>query len=189
MTEQKTNTRKNARKSTPKNTESLKVETTEKTVEEKVESKVEKVKVKISKEDKVPVMNNTTGRYGYVGRSGYSFELEEYGDVTDVPFGELQAMRSGSQKRHLEDAFIIVLDEDAVAELNYTKLYENVLDENGVEELLADVPRLEKAIVKMPLAMRETVVTIAKRKYEERTLYDIRVIEAIEKNLNVKIIG
>ena len=186
MTEQKTTTRKNARKSTaPKNTEVSKVET----VEEVVEAKVEKAKVKISKEDKVPVMNNTTGRYGYSGRSGYSFELEEYGDDTDIPFGELQAMRSGSQKRHLEDAFIIILDEDAVEELNYTKLYENVLDEKGVEQLLTDAVRLEKVLPKMPLVMRETVVTIAKRKYEERTLFDIRVIEAIEKNLNVKIIG
>lgn len=132
-------------------------------------------------------MNNTTGRYGYAGKSGYSFELEEYGDTTDVPFGELQNMRSGSQKRHLEDAFIIVLDADAVEELNYTKLYENVLDEKGVEELLGDVKRLEKAIVKMPLVMRETVVSIAKRKWNDRTLFDIRVVEAIEKNLNVKI--
>lgn len=186
MTEQKTTTRKNTRKSTaPKNTEVPKVET----VEEVVEAKVEKAKVKISKEDKVPVMNNTTGRYGYSGRSGYSFELEEYGDVTDVPFGELQAMRSGSQKRHLEDAFIIILDEAAVEELNYKKLYENVLDENGVEELLTDAVRLEKAITKMPLVMRETVVTIAKRKYEERSLFDIRVIKAIENNLNVTIMS
>lgn len=197
MAEQKTNTRRsNTRKPANAKKEAeteTKVEAKKETVEKKVEAKEEKpsakAKVKLAKDDKVPVMNNTTGRYGYVGRSGYSFELEEYGDITDVPFGELQTMRSGSQKRHLEDAFIIILDEDAVEELNYAKLYENVLDEEGVNELLGDVDRLEKALSKMPLVMRETVVTIAKRKYEARELYDIRVIEAIEKNLNVKIIG
>lgn len=186
MAEKKSTRKTSAKKETPKKEESK-----TKVAEEKVETKAkeEKKKVKLSKDDKVPVMNNTTGRYGYVGRSGYSFELEEYGDVTDVPFGELQAMRSGSQKRHLEDAFIIILDEDAVEELNYSKLYESVLDENGVDELLADSERLEKAISNMPVVMRETVVTIAKRKYENRELRDLFVIEAIEKNLNVKIIN
>lgn len=186
MAEKKSTRKSSAKKEAPKKEESK-----AKATEEKVETKAkeEKKKVKLSKDDKVPVMNNTTGRYGYVGRSGYSFELEEYGDVTDVPFGELQAMRSGSQKRHLEDAFIIILDEDAVEELNYSKLYESVLDENGVDELLADPERLEKAISNMPVVMRETVVTIAKRKYENRELRDLFVIETIEKNLNVKIIN
>lgn len=194
MAEKKTNTRKTKDKVAPKKPVDtiVEVETealaTAEPKETKVEKPVGKAKVKLSKDDKVTVMNNTTGRYGYAGKSGYSFELEEYGDTTEVPFGELQSMRSGSQKRHLEDAFIIILDADAVEELNYSKLYENVLDENGVEELLGDVKRLEKVIVKMPLVMRETVVSIAKRKWNDRTLFDIRVIEAIEKNLNVKII-
>ncbi|WP_144509963.1 hypothetical protein [Bacillus sp. FJAT-22090] len=184
MAEQKTSTRK-----TPTRKTTTKVETKTTDVE-KVENKVEKSKekVKLSKDDKIPVMNNTTGRYGYIGRSGYSFELEEYGDVTDVPFGELQAMRSGSQKRHLEDAFIIILDEEAVEELNYTKLYENVLDSDGVEELLSDVEKLNKVADKMPLAMRETVISVGKRKYKDGTLSNLHVIRAIENNFNVKIL-
>lgn len=153
-----------------------------------VKKTVEKEQVKLSNDSKIPVMNNTTGRYGYIGRSGYSFELEEYGDVADVPFGELQAMRSGSQKRHLEDAFIIILDDEAVAELNYTKLYKNILNADGIEELFSDPERLRETIPQMPSTMRETVVSIAKQKYKDRTLFDIRVIEAIEKSLNVQII-
>lgn len=185
MTEQKTTTR--GRKTAPKSVEP-KVDKLEEVVEAKVEKTPVKAKAQLSKDDKIPVMNNTTGRYGYSGRSGYSFELEEYGDITDIPFGELQAMRSGSQKRHLEDAFIIILDEDAVVELNYTKLYESVLDESGVEELLTDAKKLENVITKMPLVMRETVVSIAKKKYKDGSLFNLHVIKAIEKNLNVKIL-
>ena len=144
--------------------------------------------VQLSANDLVTVMNNTTGRYGYVGRSGYSFELEEYGDTAQVPFSELQSMRSSSQKRHLEDAFLVILDETAVAQLNYTKLYEHVLNEESVEELFSNPHRLEETLTKMPLVMRETVTSIAKQKFMNRTLFDIRVIETIEKCLNVKII-
>lgn len=162
-------------------------------LEEKLKAKENEVvvpeeKTQLAANDLITVMNNTTGRYGYIGRSGYSFELEEYGDTAQVPFGELQLMRSSSQKRHLEEAFIIILNDDAVAQLNYTKLYEHVLDGQSVEELLSQPHRLEETLSKMPLAMRETVTTIAKQKYMNRTLFDIRVIEAIEKSLNVKII-
>lgn len=187
MTEQKaTNTRKpstrKAKVVEPK--PEVKVEAVE-AVKPKAEKPVVKAKVKLSKDDKVEVMNNTTGRYGYIGRSGYSFELEEYGDTTDVPFGELQAMRSGSQKRHLEDAFIVILDEDAVAELNYTKLYENILDSQGLELILTDIEVLENILPKMPLVMRETFITIAKRKFNEDDI-SLKVVRVIEKHLNMK---
>jgi hypothetical protein len=184
MTEQKaTNTRKpSTRKAAPKKVAEPKVEATE-AVEQKVETA--KAKVKLAKDDKVEVMNNTTGRYGYIGRSGYSFELEDYGDIAEVPFGELQSMRSGSQKRHLEDAFIVVLDEDAIAELNYTKLYENVLDASGVEQILTDLERLEEVLPKMPLVMKETFITIAKRKFNEDDI-SLKVVRVIEKHLNMK---
>ena len=186
---EKKNTRKSStKKEAPKKAEEVKVEET-KTKEEpkKATAKESKAKVKLDKEDKISVMNNTTGRYGYIGRSGYSFELEEYGDITDIPFGELQAMRAGSQKTHLENAYIIILDEDAVEELNYSKLYENVLDSEGVEELLKDGDRLDKVIDKMPIAMKETVVSIAKKKFDNDELRDLFVIKTIEKKLNVKI--
>ena len=161
---------------------------TTETMEAIDKTEVASSKVQLSANDLVTVMNNTTGRYGYVGRSGYSFELEEYGDTAQIPFSELQSMRSSSQKRHLEDAFIIILDEAAVAQLNYTKLYEHVLDGKSVEELFSNPHRLEETLTKMPLVMRETVTSIAKQKYMNRTLFDIRIIETIEKCLNVKII-
>ena len=161
---------------------------TEDQVNTSIEKTVKQTKAPLTPNDKITVMNNTTGRYGYIGRSGYSFELEEYGDTAQIPFGELQAMRSSSQKRHIEDAFIIILDDDAVAELNYTKLYENVLDKGSIDELFSNPHRLEETLTKMPAVMRETITFIAKQKYMNRTLFDIRIIETIEKCLDVKII-
>lgn len=171
------------RRRTPKKEAETKVESVKE--ETKIaEPKKEAAPKKLTKDDDIPVMNNTTGRYGYIGRSGYSFELGEYGDIADIPFGELQTMRT-SQKRHLEDAFIIIMDERAVKELNYTKLYENVLDAEAVENVLEDIEKLEKILPKMPMAMRETFVSIAKRKFKEDDI-NLKAVRAIEKHLDVK---
>ncbi|WP_341323370.1 hypothetical protein NSQ62_07820 [Solibacillus sp. FSL H8-0523] len=185
MTEKNTTSKTTGRKTAASKSVDI---PTENQVNNSIEKTIKQPKVPLTANNKITVMNNTTGRYGYIGRSGYSFELEEYGDTAQIPFGELQAMRSSSQKRHIEDAFIIILNEDAVAELNYTKLYESVLDKHSVEELFSNPQRLEETLPKMPVVMRETVISIAKQKYMNRTLFDIRIIEIIEKCLDVKII-
>lgn len=163
-------------------------------VAEEVESESKKEtkpkQQKLNKNDDVVIMNNTTGRYGYISRSGFAVEMNEYGDTVTIPFGELETMRS-SQKRHIEDAFIVILDEDAVKQLRYEKLYESVLDEDGVEEILHDTDnghtRLEKMINKMPKTMRETVGAIATRKFKQGDLYDMRIKKVLEDNLKIKI--
>ena len=147
---------------------------------------VKKEKRQFENSDDVEIMNNTTGRYGYLGRSGFALEMNEYGDITDIPFGELKKMRS-EQKRHIEDAFIVILDEDVVKELRYEKLYENILDQDGVEEILLDHERLDKMLSKMPVTMRETIGAIATRKFQNEELHDTRVKKVIEKHLNIKI--
>lgn len=186
MTEQKTTRRRPTRtaKSEPKvevNVVEEKVEVIEKVVESKP------VKQPLTDSDKVTVMNNTTGRYGYVGKSGYSFQLEEYGDTADVPFGELRAMSASKQKRHITDAFIIILDDEAVEELNYSKLYEDVLDVDGVESILSQPEKLKLTLPKMPKIMRETVITIARQKYKNGELNDLRVINAIKDSVDINI--
>jgi len=185
MTEQKTTT--TTRKRTTRATKAV-----EPVAEEKVETVKETVKptpVKkaLQDSDKVTVMNNTTGRYGYVGKSGYSFQLEEYGDTADIPFSELRAMSASKQKRHITDAFIIILDDEAVEELNYTKIYEDILDTEGVENVLSQPEKLKSTLPKMPKIMRETVITIARQRYRNGDLTDLRVINAIKESVDVNI--
>src|SRR6185312_5291250 len=146
-------------------------------------------KKKISMDDRIEVMNNTTGRYKYVSRvTGYTLEMDEYGDVESIPFSELRTMSSG-QKAHIREAFIVILDEDAVNELGYSKLYENVFSVEGVNALLhgRDYDKLEKVIPKMPKYMQETLASVAKRKFKTRELSDLNVRDILEKTLNVKI--
>lgn len=176
------------RKKTPKKetVEKVEAKTSETATEETPKKESKPKQRRLEKNDDITVMNNTTGRYGYTSRSGFAVEMNEYGDTETIPFGELETMRS-SQKRHIEEAFIVILDEDAVKQLRYEKLYENVLDEDGVEEVLEDHVRLEKMINKMPKTMRETVGAIASRKFKNGELFDMRVKKVLEDNLKIKI--
>lgn len=143
-------------------------------------------KRKLTNDDEIEVMNNTTGRYGYKGRSGFSIEMSDYGDTVEIPFAELKRMRS-EQKRHIEDAFIVILDEDAIKELRYEKLYESVFNTEGVDELLRNPEKLANVLPKMPSVMRETLGTVAKRKLENYEITNTRIKQVIEENLKITI--
>lgn len=192
MTEQKPTTRKTptsrANKNNPKTTieKVVEAENIEPIVDDVVEVKLVE-KQPLSDTDKVTVMNNCMGRYGYRGNSGYAFQLEEYGDTANIPFGELRAMSASKHKTHITNAYIVILNEDAVEELNYTKLYENILDSNGVEKILSHPDKIKETLVKMPKNMRETVVSIAKKKLQNGELTDLRVVNAIKESVNVDI--
>ncbi|MEK4025509.1 hypothetical protein [Sporosarcina sp. FSL W7-1283] len=185
MTEEKKTV---AKKAPAKKASTKKVETENVEVEEEVKKAIpkEEPRRELTNETQVEVMNNTTGRYGYFGRSGFAMEMTEYGDVLEIPFGELKRMRA-EQKRHLEDAFIVLLDEDAVKELRYEKLYEGVFNEEGLDELFHNPDKLAKVLPKMPPTMRETAGSIAKRKFENYELTNTLVKKVIEENLNIKI--
>lgn len=175
-----------AKKVAPKKAEVEEVvESTPEIAKHKEEPKPEK-RV-FNTDDKVEVMNNTTGKYKYTSkRSGFTLEMEDYGDAEDITFGELRTM-SSTQKRHITDAFIVILDEGAVKELGYEKLYKNVFNYEGVEELFNDPDKLDEVLPKMPITMRETLGAIAVRKFKNNELFDLRIKGVIEKNLKITI--
>lgn len=152
----------------------------------KNETSKKKPKVKLSNETEIEIMNNTTGIYGYIGRSGFAMDMTEYGDILEIPFGELKRMRA-EQPRHLQDAFIVVLNEDAIKELRLEKLYEGIVNDTGLDELFNDHKKLGEVLPKMPAIMKETVAIIAKRGFKNDTLHDNRVKKVIEDNLKIKI--
>ena len=185
MTETKTTVRK------PRATKA-KVEEVEvlDAIKAEVKTTIETVKKATEKNlndsDKIAVMNNTTGRYAYRSKSGYAFDLEEYGDIAYVPFSELRTMYS-SQKRHILEAFIIILNEDVIDELNLNKEYKTILTTSQVEELLTNSEAVKEALPKMIRTMQEVILVIAKRKYKNDELTDTRVIKAIKEATNVDI--
>jgi len=181
MTEKRTTQRKPRTTTTRAKKEEVKVETpVQEVVEQVVVAEVtEPERVILRDDDLIPVMNNTTGRYGYIGRDGYAFELEEYGDIIEIPFKVLKTMNV-SAKRHIHDAFIVILDEDAVDQLHLGKLYSNVLDEFGLDEVLNNPNQLSNILVKMPETMKETLIVKAKEKLANGELNNLQIVKVIK---------
>ena len=185
----KTTTTRKPRTATKAKVEVEQVETAQEVVEE-VKKPVSRqvAKTTLDESDLVTVMNNTTGRYMYKSRDNRTtIELEEYGDTASITFGELKLMFSG-QKKHITEAFIIILDEDAVEGINYTKQYQNILDPEQVEELLTKPEVIKEVLPKMPKTMQEVVIYTAKRKFKNDELSDIRIVNAIRDASKINIL-
>ena len=185
----KTTTTRKPRTATKAKVEVEQVETVQEVVEEVKKPVTRQVaKTTLDESDLVTVMNNTTGRYMYKSRDNRTtIELEEYGDTASITFGELKLMFSG-QKKHITEAFIIILDEDAVEGINYTKQYQNILDPEQVEELLTKPEVIKEVLPKMPKTMQEVVIYTAKRKFKNDELSDIRIVNAIRDASKINIL-
>ena len=157
----------------------------EKKVDE-VKPEPKKEKKKLDKDDYVEIMNNTSGKYGYIGRSGFSVSMSEYGDVVEIPFGELRRMKA-ENPTHINNAYIIILDDDAVEQLYLGNLYHNIFTRDEVEVLLQNPDKLEVALKTMPINMRETVGSIAIQRLKDGQIYDMRIKKVVEEGLGVTI--
>jgi len=93
----------------------------------------------------------------------------------------------GEKRRNIEDAFIVILDEDAVKELGYSKLYENILQTDEVERILKDPDLLADVIDKMPKNMKQTVGAIGVRKFRNREIDSLRVRDILEEKLGIEV--
>lgn len=192
MTEQKTTTtRKRATRTKAQPVETIETTNIEEVIVE--QPKVEApVKRELKDDTKILVMNNTMGVYGY--RNGNRrLSLSEYGSTGKLPFEEIEIMYADpNTSRHIQDAFIIILDDDVVEELNLHTVYKNVLDPKGVNELFRNPERLQEVLPKMPKIMQETVVIQARRRFKSEDqfdrLTDIRIAQVITNELGIDIL-
>ena len=187
MAEQTTTTRKRA----PRKTTTVK-NTDEQVIAETKEVVKEVTKRELTDDTKVTIMNNTMGVYGY--RNGNkAISLSSYGDTAKLTFEEVQSMYAkASTKRDIQDAFIIILDEDVIEEMNLTKLYKNILPPSGVDALFKNPERLQEVLPEMPKIMQETVIIQARRRFQtediQQRLTDIRIVQVIENVTGINIL-
>jgi len=125
----------------------------------------------------VPVMNVTNGTLVYVSRNGAEWVWEGYGAVEDIEYHELQTMKS-SQRRFIDEPFIIILDEEVVSAMGLERQYEK-LDREQLQSL--DVifklrqEEFEKTLKSLPKGIQHSVITRA------NYLYGIGKLESLAK--------
>jgi hypothetical protein len=142
----------------------------------------------IDKSQLVPVMNITNGSLVYQSRkTGMEIKFERYGDIEYLEIGELLTMRS-SQRRFLDEPWVLILDEETVEYLGLDKLYRKLISPQNIDDIFNfPIQEFEKIIESSPRGYSQLIVSRAKVKIREGALDSVAKIKALEKRFKIEL--
>lgn len=144
--------------------------------------------------DMIPCRSVRAGLMQHIARkSGNPYEWSDYGDVTEVEYGDLLAMKAAKNK-FLFAPWIIIEDEDAIKALKLESLYETFKPYEDVEAFLEQAPaQIRSKLVDAPIGFQDSIAKTAAKMIREGTMDSIGTIKAIDdilhKNLSTLISG
>lgn len=174
---------------TVKNTEEVKKTTkTTKKKETAKETKepIRKKAVKIELNEMIPVRSVTKGGLTYISpKTGLTVMWSDYNTEEYMEFGELLTMKA-SKMRFLTEPYVVV-DDDTVAEkLGLSKLYEDMIDIEDIEDFYEKkVEKMEEILKKVPRGIRKLIADKSRELIQKGSLFDIRKIKLLEKELEI----
>lgn len=133
----------------------------------KFEAKAPEAPKKVTEIDRnrqIPVMNITAFSLVYSSpRTGAEWNWSSYGDIEYMEMQELLTMRS-SQRRFLDEPFILIMDEDAVSYLGLEKAYDNLIDPSNIDKVFKmNMNDFKEVIEKAPKGIQILIVNRAKQ--------------------------
>lgn len=157
----------------------------EKTVVEEIKPVVKQPK-KFAQDDMIPCRSVTYGELLLTGpKSKLLYSWANYGDVTEIPFQDLQALRSTRSSYLFRPRFIIE-DEDLV-ELwakDLKDMYNNLVDEDVDALFKLPLNQFKSKLKKAPRGVQQAVKNIAGEKILNGSLDSLAKIKAIDEILN-----
>lgn len=157
----------------------------ENSVVEEVKSVVKQPK-KFAQDDMISCRSVTYGELLLTGpKSKLLYSWANYGDVTEIPFQDLQALRSTRSSYLFRPRFIIE-DEDLV-ELwakDLKDMYDNLVDEDVDALFKLPLNQFKSKLKKAPRGVQQAVKNIAGEKILNGSLDSLAKIKAIDEILN-----
>lgn len=141
---------------------------------------------KITNSTMVECKNGVHGPLIYISRrtAGYMIEWEEFGEVQDIEYGELVAMR-GSQPRFFRDNWILIEDADVLKALGVAQHYRNALTTENFDDVFSwDAAKIRSDVAKMSDGMKDSIRMRAKELIKEDKIDSRNVIKALNEVLN-----
>lgn len=137
---------------------------------------------KFSDSDLIVVMNGLGGSLTHrSGATGKSWRFKHFGQTDKMPYGELLSLRNGSP-HVFEKCWIVIMNKEVQEEFGLTEKYKNILTPQNIEKIFEkNVNELEEFIKNLPEGMKTAFISKARELYASRKLYDIRIVEFIEK--------
>jgi hypothetical protein len=160
---------------------------------ETVEAEVPKVKTSMAKQkpqidlrEMVPCRNITNGSLTYISKkTGTVVKWTNFGDIEYIDVAELLTMKSG-QPRFFNEPWIMIDDEDVIDYLGLRQIYDKIINPDEIEYFFSmSVDEITDKLGKASHGTKELVASKAREMIENETLYDNRVIRAIEKALSI----
>ena len=135
--------------------------------------------------DMIPCKSVRYGMLQHVSRkSGDSYVWEDYGDVVDVSYGDLLALKSGKSK-FLYAPWFIVLDDQLAEEWKLTELYTYFKEFEDVEDFLqSGAITLRRQLPNAPQGYKDLIVHKAGEMIRNGSLDSIGTVKAIDDVLN-----
>jgi len=172
------------------------IEITEKPIDTDVKKKAKEIEksTKIPLDTIIPVTSNYQGRLYFKSAKtmGYSVEWDSYGSTEYMELSELVGMRN-TCRRFFEDNWIIIEDTEDYSAweiyqfLKVDQYYNNILTPENIDELFKKDPsEVKKIISKLSNGMRDILRSKAKVMYDNKQLDSNKMIETLEKSLNIK---
>ena len=155
-----------------------------------VETKKANVKVKeLKPTDYITVRNGFAGKLIYVSkRTGEQFIWDAFGDEQDMELQELKNARN-SAKGFFENNWFLFDDPAVISYLGVERMYANALSVNDFDGLFKKTPgEIEDALSRLPSGQKTSLAYYARQKIIDHEIDSLRVIELLEKYLNVQLI-
>jgi hypothetical protein len=148
------------------------------------EHAVEETETELNSDTEIPVVSLTVGKLviSTLGNGlGTVYRFEEFGQVQDIPFGDLKDIVKNKPKFAKGGAYYIA-NEEAVKKLRLTKDYENIIPDGMFETLLAQNPNVVVDAYKTaPKFQQEQVVSLIEEKLEHKAEIDANILMKIGK--------
>ena len=149
-----------------------------------------KVKRKLDPHTIVSVRSGFNGTLIYKSKhTGERFEWSEFGEEQDMELQELRNAKASSNKAFFENNWFVIEDPEIVEYLGVERYYRNSLNIDEFDSVFKLTPaEAVKRINALPKGQKLSVVYRARKLIEEGVLDSIKMIDALEKCLNVELI-
>ncbi len=141
---------------------------------------------KITSSTMVECKNGVHGPLIYISSrtAGYMIEWEEFGEVQEIEYGELVAMR-GSQPRFFRDNWILIEDAEVLKALGVAQHYRNALTTENFDDVFSwDAAKIRSDVAKMSDGMKDSIRMRAKELIKADKIDSRNVIKALNEVLN-----
>ena len=166
--------------------ENTEIEAVEEVVETKKTKTVAKTPRKYASDEMIPCRSLTYGGLLLTGtKSKMLYTWANYGDVTEMEFQDLQALRSTRSSYLFKPRFII---EDAELveqwDSDLGKMYKDIVDVDVEEMFKLPLNQFKSRLKKAPAGVQQAVKNIAGEKILNGTLDSLAKIKAIDEILD-----